>query len=282
MRPLRAARSRRRRGGRAGRTAGGGSRRCRDGNRGSGAGNRSRAGSRRGVGRAGAHAGAGVEASLALSARSTGPSGRPRPASASPTKRRSRFRRGRARVAQSRGTSCSSVRRERSPPRRGSGGCCPTTRGRHHLPPAHARPARLARGAHRASRRSAARDSSTARSRFDDDVAEALYSRDRPVRTYRGSQVTPLRNNYNGRTPGPEIPPGLAAARSPGWPPAARRRSTISDLLSRFRAPRAGDAALLRGGLERGRVVGRRALRRPAARVPAGAAAPAGRRCARP
>lgn len=39
---------------------------------------------------------------------------------------------------------------------------------------------------------------------FDDDVAEALYSRDRSVRTYRPSQVTPLRNNYNGRTPGPE------------------------------------------------------------------------------
>jgi DMSO/TMAO reductase YedYZ molybdopterin-dependent catalytic subunit len=39
---------------------------------------------------------------------------------------------------------------------------------------------------------------------FDDDVAEALYSRDRSVRTYRKSQVTPLRNNYNGQTPGPE------------------------------------------------------------------------------
>ncbi len=39
---------------------------------------------------------------------------------------------------------------------------------------------------------------------FDDDVAEALYSRDRSVRTYRKSDVTRLRNNYNGRTPGPE------------------------------------------------------------------------------
>jgi len=40
---------------------------------------------------------------------------------------------------------------------------------------------------------------------FDDDVAEALYSRDRHVRTYRRSEVTPLPNNYHGRTPGPEI-----------------------------------------------------------------------------
>ena len=39
---------------------------------------------------------------------------------------------------------------------------------------------------------------------FDDDVAEALYSRNRRVRTYPRSAVTPLRNNYNGRTPGPE------------------------------------------------------------------------------
>src|SRR5262245_56940343 len=39
---------------------------------------------------------------------------------------------------------------------------------------------------------------------FDDDVAEALYSRDRSVRTYRKSQVTPLRNNYNGMTPKPD------------------------------------------------------------------------------
>ena len=38
---------------------------------------------------------------------------------------------------------------------------------------------------------------------FDDDVAEALYSVDRRVRTYRPSQVTPLPNNYNGQTPDP-------------------------------------------------------------------------------
>lgn len=38
---------------------------------------------------------------------------------------------------------------------------------------------------------------------FDDDVAEALYSPDRSVRTYSKSQVTALRNNYEGMTPGP-------------------------------------------------------------------------------
>ena len=36
---------------------------------------------------------------------------------------------------------------------------------------------------------------------FDDDVAEALYSKNRSVRAYRPSDVTELRNNYNGRTP---------------------------------------------------------------------------------
>ena len=39
---------------------------------------------------------------------------------------------------------------------------------------------------------------------FDDDVAEALYSPNRTVRTYSKRDVTPLRNNYNGRTPSPE------------------------------------------------------------------------------
>ena len=39
---------------------------------------------------------------------------------------------------------------------------------------------------------------------FDDDIAEALYSKDRRVRTYRRADVKPLRNNYHGRTPGSE------------------------------------------------------------------------------
>jgi DMSO/TMAO reductase YedYZ molybdopterin-dependent catalytic subunit len=42
---------------------------------------------------------------------------------------------------------------------------------------------------------------------FDDDVAEALYSKDRLVPTYTKSQVTPLRNNYNGATPDPSYIP---------------------------------------------------------------------------
>ncbi len=39
--------------------------------------------------------------------------------------------------------------------------------------------------------------------RIDDDVAEALYSRDRMVPTYTKSQITPIKNNYNGATPDP-------------------------------------------------------------------------------
>jgi hypothetical protein len=37
--------------------------------------------------------------------------------------------------------------------------------------------------------------------RVDDDVAEALYSGNRRVPTYTKSQITPLKNNYNGATP---------------------------------------------------------------------------------
>lgn len=43
--------------------------------------------------------------------------------------------------------------------------------------------------------------------RIDDDVAEALYSRNRMVPTYTKSQITPLKNNYNGATPGPSYIP---------------------------------------------------------------------------
>ena len=37
----------------------------------------------------------------------------------------------------------------------------------------------------------------------DDDVAEALYSGNRMVSTYTRSQITPIKNNYNGTTPEP-------------------------------------------------------------------------------
>jgi DMSO/TMAO reductase YedYZ molybdopterin-dependent catalytic subunit len=39
--------------------------------------------------------------------------------------------------------------------------------------------------------------------RIDDDVAEALYSRNRMVPTYTKSQITSIKNNYNGATPDP-------------------------------------------------------------------------------
>jgi DMSO/TMAO reductase YedYZ molybdopterin-dependent catalytic subunit len=39
--------------------------------------------------------------------------------------------------------------------------------------------------------------------RLDDDVAEAIYSRDRTVPTYDKTRITPLKNNYNGLTPHP-------------------------------------------------------------------------------
>jgi len=44
--------------------------------------------------------------------------------------------------------------------------------------------------------------------RIDDDVAEALHSPRRTVPTYPKSQITPLRNNYNGATPDPGYIPG--------------------------------------------------------------------------
>jgi DMSO/TMAO reductase YedYZ molybdopterin-dependent catalytic subunit len=44
--------------------------------------------------------------------------------------------------------------------------------------------------------------------RIDDDVAETLYSPGRTVPTYTKSQITPLKNNYNGATPDPGYIPG--------------------------------------------------------------------------
>jgi DMSO/TMAO reductase YedYZ molybdopterin-dependent catalytic subunit len=44
--------------------------------------------------------------------------------------------------------------------------------------------------------------------RIDDDVAEALYSGTRRVPTYTKSQITSLKNNYNGTTPDPGYIPG--------------------------------------------------------------------------
>jgi len=68
---------------------------------------------------------------------------------------------------------------------------------------------------------------------FDDDVAEALYSKDRRVRTYRRSEVTALRNNYDGRTPGPEYLPGWRLDLS-GLASGRTESFAIEQLLSRF------------------------------------------------
>ena len=46
--------------------------------------------------------------------------------------------------------------------------------------------------------------------RIDDDVAEALYSKNRSVPTYTKSQITELKNNYNGARPIlPTFPDGI-------------------------------------------------------------------------
>jgi len=68
---------------------------------------------------------------------------------------------------------------------------------------------------------------------LDDDVAEALYSKDRRVRTYRREDVTPLRNNYHGRTPGPDYLPGWTLNLS-GLASGVTERLTIDQLLARF------------------------------------------------
>ena len=44
--------------------------------------------------------------------------------------------------------------------------------------------------------------------RIDDEVAESLYSPYRMVPTYAKSQITQLKNNYNGATPDPSYIPG--------------------------------------------------------------------------
>lgn len=68
---------------------------------------------------------------------------------------------------------------------------------------------------------------------FDDDVAEALYARDRAVRTYPRADPKPLRNNYNGRTPGPEYLAGWRLNLS-GLASGRLESLAIGDLTSRF------------------------------------------------
>jgi DMSO/TMAO reductase YedYZ molybdopterin-dependent catalytic subunit len=68
---------------------------------------------------------------------------------------------------------------------------------------------------------------------FDDDVAEALYSPTRSVRTYSKSSVTPLRINYSGAIPQPDYIPDWTLAVS-GLASGRVERFTISDLRDRF------------------------------------------------
>src|SRR2546422_6660098 len=68
---------------------------------------------------------------------------------------------------------------------------------------------------------------------LDDDVAEALYSPTRSVRTYSRSDVTPLRNNYNGATPTRAYLPGWTLTVS-GLSSGRVERLGIADMLGRF------------------------------------------------
>lgn len=68
---------------------------------------------------------------------------------------------------------------------------------------------------------------------FDDDVAEALYSKQRRVRTYRKSDVTQLKNNYHGRTPGAEHVAGWSLGVS-GLASGRDERLSLEQILARF------------------------------------------------
>ena len=68
---------------------------------------------------------------------------------------------------------------------------------------------------------------------FDDDVAEALYSRNRAVRTYDRPDPRPLRNNYHGRTPGPEHVAGWKLNLT-GLASGRAENLGLGELLSRF------------------------------------------------
>jgi DMSO/TMAO reductase YedYZ molybdopterin-dependent catalytic subunit len=69
--------------------------------------------------------------------------------------------------------------------------------------------------------------------RVDDDVASALYSENRLVPTYTKSQITPLKNNYNGATPDPGYISGWMLALD-GLDSGLRMSLDIRTLMSRF------------------------------------------------
>ena len=68
---------------------------------------------------------------------------------------------------------------------------------------------------------------------FDDDVAEALYSKSRLVRTYDRPDPRPLMNNYHGRTPGPDYLPGWRLNLT-GLASGKSESLAIDELLGRF------------------------------------------------
>jgi DMSO/TMAO reductase YedYZ molybdopterin-dependent catalytic subunit len=69
--------------------------------------------------------------------------------------------------------------------------------------------------------------------RIDDEVATALYSEDRLVPTYSKSQITPLKNNYNGATPDPGYISGWKLALD-GLDSGLRTSLDIRTLMTRF------------------------------------------------
>ena len=103
--------------------------------------------------------------------------------------------------------------------------------------------------------------------RIDDDVAEALYSPHRTVPTYTKSQITPLKNNYNGATPDPGYIPGWHLTLD-GLASGVSVALDIRSLMTSLPSTRADYAAGLRRRLERDRVVGWSEIRRFASCVP--------------
>jgi DMSO/TMAO reductase YedYZ molybdopterin-dependent catalytic subunit/thiosulfate reductase cytochrome b subunit len=69
--------------------------------------------------------------------------------------------------------------------------------------------------------------------RIDDEVAAALYSENRLVPTYPKSQITPLKNNYNGATPDPGYISGWTLALD-GLDSGMRMLLDIRTLMTRF------------------------------------------------
>ena len=174
------------------------------------------------------------------------------------------------------GAISSSSARGRSPRPRGLWWLLPDDTKQRHLTPALRRPPRLARGAPRGRRRRAA---SVPEPRADVRRRRrrgALLAGPRACAPTRARRSRRCATTTTGRRPAPAtFPAGRSSCRASR--PGQTERLTIGDLLAALSAARPGDAALLRRGLERGRVVGRLALRRSPEGVPARRRARAGR-----